>query len=282
MSNRFKMIFAAAAAGASALALAIAPIASGASSLPTINVALSGTSGVKVSGTTVSGAVNIVSTFSGKAPSGPNANGPSFGIVRLNPGVSIQQAAGAVQSHHGDINALDPYGALIVSASAPGTIQTTLTPGANYVALNITGNGQPGFAPFSVTQSASPAALPAAAATEASIEFGFRGPTVLHDGTTVRAENDGYLVHMITMFRVKDKAAGRSAIAALKAGKDRQAMRLARPPFLSLLNPASPGAMQQQTLNATPGYYVEACFMVTEDGQEHTRLGMERLVKIVK
>jgi hypothetical protein len=282
MSNRFTMIFAAVAAAGSAVALAITPIASGASSLPTINVALTGTTGITVSGSTVSGAVNIVSTFSGKAPSGHNSNGPSFGIVRLNPGVTIQQAAGAVQSHQGDINALDPYGALIVSASAPGTIQTTLTPGNTYVALNITGNGQPGFAPFTVTQSTSPAALPAAAATERSIEFGFRGPTVLHNGTTVRAENGGYLVHMITMFHVKDKATGRKTIALLKAGKDRQAERLARPPFLSLLNPASPGAMQQQTLNATPGYYIEACFMVTQDGHEHTRLGMERLVKIVK
>ena len=282
MSHRFTMIVAAVAAAGSAVALAITPIASGASSLPTINVALTGTTGVKVSGSTVSGAVNIVSTFTGKAPSGHNSNGPSFGIVRLNPGATIQQAAGAVQSHHGDINALDQYGALIVSASAPGTIQTTLTPGDSYVALNITGNGQPGFAPFTVTQSTSPAALPAAAATETAIEFGFRGPTVLHEGTTVRAENGGYLVHMITMFHVKDKATGNKVVALLKAGKDARAERLARPPFLGLLNPASPGAMQQQTLTATPGYYIEACFMTTEDGREHTRLGMERLVKVVK
>lgn len=282
MSNRFTTIFAAAVAAVSAVALGITPVASGASSLPTIHVALTGTTGITVSGTTVSGAVNIVSTFSGKAPSGHNSNGPSFGIVRLNPGATIQQAAGAVQSHHGDINALDPYGALIVSASAPGAVQTVLTPGDTYVALNLTGNGQPGFAPFSITQSASPAALPSAAATETSIEFGFTGPTVLHAGTIVRAENGGYLVHMITMFRVKNKATGRRAVALMKAGKDRQVMRLARPPFLSLLNPASPGAMQQQTLNAKPGYYIEACFMDTQDGREHTRLGMERLVKIVK
>ena len=35
-------------------------------------------------------------------------------------------------------------------------------------------------------------------------------------------------------------------------------------------------------LKAKPGYYVEACFMDTQDGREHTRLGMERLVKVVK
>ncbi len=40
--------------------------------------------------------------------------------------------------------------------------------------------------------------------------------------------------------------------------------------------------MQQQVLHAKPGYYVEACFMDTIDGREHTRLGMERLVKVVR
>jgi hypothetical protein len=35
-------------------------------------------------------------------------------------------------------------------------------------------------------------------------------------------------------------------------------------------------------LKAKPGYYVEACFMKTQDGRFHTQLGMERLVKVVK
>ena len=51
-----------------------------------------------------------------------------------------RRRSSAVQSHHGDINALTPFGSLIVAADAPGTIQTVLTPG-NYVALNLTGNG---------------------------------------------------------------------------------------------------------------------------------------------
>ena len=103
-----------------------------------LNIALTGVTGVTVSGSEVSGAVNVVSTFTGKAPSGPNSNGPTWGLVRLNPGVSVQQAAGAVQSHHGDLNALTPYGSLFADDSAPGAVQTLLTPG-NYVALNITG-----------------------------------------------------------------------------------------------------------------------------------------------
>ena len=253
--------------------------ASGASTLPTLNLALTGTKGISVSGSEVSGAVNVVSTFSGN----PGPNGPSFGIVRLDPGVTIQQAAGAVQSHGGDLNALTPYGALFVSNSAPGTVQTVLTPG-NYVALNTSGNGQPAVAPFTVTKSSSPAALPAAQATETSVEFGFHGPTVLHNGTIVRAENGGFLVHMIDLLGVRNKATGQTLMELLRARKDKAAMKLLGNggSFVNLLDPASPGALQQQVLHTKPGYYVEACFMDTQDHREHTQLGMERLVRVVK
>ncbi|HEX8976857.1 MAG TPA: hypothetical protein VF781_10120 [Solirubrobacteraceae bacterium] len=248
--------------------------AQAAATLPTINIALSGSRGVSVSGSTVSGAVQILATHTGKGMG-------FYGIVRLNPGVTIQQAAGAVQSHHGDINALDPYGSLLVSAAAPGAVQTLLTPGS-YVGLNITGNGQPGFAPFTVTQASSPAALPAARTTETSIEFGFRGPTVLHNGTMVRAHNGGYLVHMDTLVGVRNAATGRTVIALMNAGKGRQAQRLTNGRFLDLIGPASPGAMQQEILHATPGYYVQACFMNTQDGRDHAQLGMARVIRIVK
>jgi hypothetical protein len=251
-------------------ALALAGGAGAATSLPTLKVAISGTKSVSVSGSMVSGAVNVVATGHG-----------DFGLVRLDPGVSIQQAAGAVQSHHGDINALTQYGALFVDAAAPGTVQTILTPG-NYVALNVTGNGSPVFAPFTVTPSSAPAALPSAAATQTAIEFGFRGPSVLHAGTMVRAVNGGWLVHMIDLFGVRNKAAGNKVMALLLAGKDRKAQKLVSGPFLTLLGPASPGALQQSVLQAKPGYYVEACFMDTLDGREHTQLGMERLVRVVK
>ncbi len=255
--------------------------AASASSLPTLNIALTGTTGVSVSGSEVSGAVNVVSTFSGKAPGGPNSNGPTWGLVRLNPGATVLQAAGAVQSAHGDINALTPYGSLFADNSAGVPTQTVLTPG-NYAALNITGNGNPGIATFTVTQSSSPAALPNAAATETAIEFNFRGPKVLHDGTIVRAQNGGYLVHMVIGIGVKNPATGRAVMALLLAGKDGKAMKLASRNFLSLAGPISPGGMQQAVLNAKPGYYVEACFMDTQDGREHTQLGMMRLIRVVK
>jgi len=247
-------------------------------SLPTLEVALSGVAGVSVSSTSVqSGAVSIVSTFSGTLPKGDS---PSVGIVRLNPGVTVQQAAGAVISHQGDLNALTPYATLLVSANAPGTVQTMLMPGS-YVALNTSGNGPtPSFAAFTVVASPSPAALPAASATETAVEFTFHGPTVLHDGTIVRAQNGGYLVHMIILIGVRNAAVGHTVMQLLRAGKDRQAQKLAGPHFASLLDPASPGAMQQQVLNTAPGYYIEACFMDTQDHREHTQLGMERLIQV--
>lgn len=248
--------------------------ASAASTLPALNVAVTGKTSIAVSGSTVSGAVSITSTFSGKGQGG-------YGLIRLNQGVSFQEAFNAVQSHHGDPNALTPFGSLFVAADAPGTVQTVLTPG-NYVALNLTGNGpSANVAQFTVTQSSSPAALPAAAATETSIEFGFQGPTVLHDGTMVRVENGGYLVHMDALIGARNKAGAEEIIALLKAGKDHKAQKLATG-FADLMDPASPGAMQQEILNAKPGYYVQACFMDTQDGREHTQLGMERVIRIAK
>ncbi|MGH2876923.1 MAG: hypothetical protein ACRDLV_11790, partial [Solirubrobacteraceae bacterium] len=83
---------AAAGAAAAALAAAIAGPASGAGGAnakgaaggtpPTLNVALTGTHGVAVSGSTVSGAVNIASTHKGHGQG-------EMGIIRLNPGITI-------------------------------------------------------------------------------------------------------------------------------------------------------------------------------------------------
>jgi hypothetical protein len=38
----------------------------------------------------------------------------------------------------------------------------------------------------------------------------------------------------------------------------------ARAAAVSLMDPASPGAMQQEILDAKPGYYVQACLMDTQ------------------
>jgi hypothetical protein len=46
--------------------------------------------------------------------------------------------------------------------------------------------------------------------------------------------------------------------------------------------PLSHEASQQETITAKPGIYVEVCFMDTQDRRQHTRLGMERIIHIVK
>jgi hypothetical protein len=97
----------------------------------------------------------------------------------------------------------------------------------------------------------------------------------------VRLENDGFLVHMDVLIGARNKAGANKIIALLKAGKDHKARKLATS-GVTLLGPASPGAMQQEILNAKAGFYVQACFMDTQDGREHTQLGMERLIKITK
>ncbi len=263
---------------ATAAIVAASGAASGApgGSLSTLHIALTGKTGVSVSEKTVpSGAVNVVTTFSG------NGRG-DFGIIRLNDGVTLQQAIHAVQSHDGDLNALTPYGALVVAAPAPGRLQTDLKPSDNYYAIN-TGGHQPAFAPFKVRKNSSPAALPKAAASQKAIEFGFHGPSQLHRGTIVRERNKGYLVHMIDMVGARNKEAAKKLAHGLHAGKSRKALRpYLNGQFVNLMDPASPGALQQSVLHAKPGYYVEACFMDTQDGREHTQLGMERIVRVVK
>ena len=276
--KRFSLLTAAAAAVATVSALAFAGGAGAASSLPTINVAVSGTKQISISGSLVSGAVNIVATHSG---SGSGA----YGLVRLNPNepasTATAQGFEAIGSHHGDPNALtavdDP---IMVSADAPSAVQAVLTPG-NWLAINLSGRGAGGYVSFTVAASPSPAALAAPAATLTAIDFGFRGPKVLHNGTIVREINGGFLVHMNDLIGARSKAGAEKVIAGLRAGKGPGALRkYLTGVFIDLADPASPGGLQQETLNAKPGYYVEACFMNTEDGREHTQLGMERLVRV--
>ncbi|MBV8430146.1 MAG: hypothetical protein JO244_03225 [Solirubrobacterales bacterium] len=70
-------------------------------------------------------------------------------------------------------------------------------------------------------------------------------------------------------------------MALLRAGKDHQAMRFATG-MAEFAGPLSTGGLQQFNLNALPGWYVLACFMNAQDGREHTQLGMERIIRIVK
>jgi hypothetical protein len=240
-------------------------------------ITLTGTTGISVSGSTVSGAVNIFSSGHG-----------SYALVRLNPSLppaqAIAQGFAAIGAARGNLDALTATGnALLVAANSGPTIETALTPGT-WLALNTSSqSGPPAYKQFTVTPSASPAPLPPVVGTVRAIEMAFRGPSVLHDGTFIRVENDGFLVHMNDLIGVKSKAAGQTLMQLLRQGKGprNKAVRAQlNGRMISLMNPASPGALQQRLVNFRPGWYVEACFMDTQDGRTHAQLGMERLVHV--
>jgi hypothetical protein len=170
-----------------------------------------------------------------------------------------------------------------VSSGQTSEAQTYLQPG-QYVAVvpGEEGKGSRAHALFTVTAAASPVALPAPEATIRSIEFGFRGPSTLHDGELVRFENEGFLVHMDVAAPVKNMKAARQAVKDLLAGKEKAFGKLISGPPAGFAGPVSHEAFQQETITAKPGIYVEVCFMGTQDGRSHSQLGMERIIHIVK
>jgi hypothetical protein len=261
-----------------ALAGLLAAGSAQASALPTLTLALTKSS-ITVGGATQSGAVNVVATATGVK------EGTAI-LFLLKPGVTGAEVETVLKAGGGkDPNKATKYGTIVfdeeAAAGKTNEAQTYLQPG-QYLALGGAGEGGPKFkAPFTVTASASPAALPAPQATIRSIEFGFRGPSTLHDGELVRFENEGYLVHMDVVAPVKSHNAAKQVVKDLLAGKEKGLEKLITgQPFGA--GPLSHEAFQQTTITAKPGWYVQVCFMETQDGRDHARLGMERIIKIVK
>lgn len=247
-------------------------------SLPTLTLTMTGNgSSIALAGAPTAGAVNIDSVV--KSP-----HGAAPILVHLNPGVSYAQALAAVGRAHGDPNALQGLAQITfaIGYQGPGaySAQTVLTPG-QWVAVDTTKNDPTKWptAAFTVSAGGQPQSLPRPGATVNAIEFKFTGPTTWHRGETIRFVNAGYLVHMTVGAKFKNAAAARRGMALLKAGKDAAAQKFATG-FASFQETVSPGATQQETITASPGVYVIACFMDTQDGREHTRLGMERMVTI--
>ena len=277
--KRFKLLLATSALLAASSAVALAPGSAGASAasgLPTLTLTLTGKT-LTVGGQMVSGAVNVQTTETGKD------GGPT--LVHLNPGYDASvfpHVAQLVNRHHGDLNYVDPYGQLVYDADAPHgtTTAQTVLPAGNYIALDSNTNGTPPHVAFTVAASPSPAALPGAGATVSSIEFGFTGPTTLHDGEVVRFVNDGFLVHMDVWARVTNMAAAKGVLKALLANSR------GRPKGIvgqgEFAGPMSSGGIVQTTITEKPGIYVQTCFMDTQDGRQHSQLGMERIIRIVK
>jgi hypothetical protein len=248
--------------------------------LPTLTLSLTSSS-ITVAGTPQSGAVDVVVSASGVKEA-------SAILFLLKPGVSVAEVETFLQNKKlaSDPNNATKFGTIVFDAEAapaPGTeAQTDLQPG-QYLALLAPNEGSPKIhAAFTVAASKAPATLPTPEATVRSIEFNFRGPTTLHDGELVRFENEGFLVHMDIAFPVKNAKAAKKVMKALLDGKEKGIEKLVAGPPIELAGPLSPGSFQQETINARPGVYVQACFMETQDGRVHTRLGMERMFKITK
>jgi hypothetical protein len=265
-----------------ALALgALGASAAQAATLPTVNATVGATS-IAVSGALQAGAVNVAST----ATSGKE---PSVVLFQLKAGVSLSEFYAFLESNKltQDPNAADKYGTIAFDAEAgkgkPTEAQTVLAAG-QYVAFNAEGEKSSKWprSSFAVAASTAPAALPSAEATVKSIEFNFRGPTTLRVGELVRFENEGYLVHMDVAFPVKSKKAAKLAVKDLASGHEKGLEKLAAGPPVTFAGPVSTGAFQQEVIAAKPGWYVQACFMPTQDGRPHTLIGMERIIKIVK
>ncbi len=160
-------------------------------------------------------------------------------------------------------------------------MQTVLAPGT-YVAVDAEGEKSSKWSrtSFTVTTSAAPAELTAPGAVEKTIDFGFKGPKTLHDGELVRFENEGFLVHMDIAFPVKSRKAAEKLAHDLLIGKGKAAEKLIAGPPAPFAGPLSTGGFQQEGITAAPGWYVQVCFMETQDGRDHTLLGMERVIRI--
>ena len=258
--------------------VASAPSAAHSRILPKITIAMNGKS-ITVGGALSSGGARIVSTVTHEPQGAPM-------FVRLDQGVTLAQFFKLLQGPAGsDPNNLNGIASIVVDAQAnrgTSTVQANLKAG-QYVAFDTAGPNPAKwpFTPFVIAAAAHPAALPAPRATIAAIEFGFRGPGRLHDGELVRFANHGFLVHMIVFAEARSAAGARTIARLLKAGKDSKAQRLAIG-FGTFAGPLSSGAFQQLVVSARPGHYVLACFMTTQDGREHTVLGMERVIRVVR
>jgi hypothetical protein len=252
-----------------------------AATLPVISISVTPSS-VSVSGNLISGGANVAVT-------GTGVKEATAIVFLLKPGVTVAEAEALnkeKKANH-DPNNNSRLGAIVFDAEArsghSSELQANLQPGKYVVLVSEGENGESKLrTSFTVAASSAPVALPAPQAKIRAIEFGFKGPATLHDGELVGFENEGFLVHMNIAFPVKNKKDAKQVIKLLLAGKEKALEKLIAGPPVSFTGPVSSGAYQQETITAKPGLYVEACFMNTQDGREHTRLGMERLIKITK
>jgi hypothetical protein len=250
-----------------------------AAALPTLPISIAAGS-IAVSGAPESGAVDIVATAASSLKE------PSAVLVRLRPGVTVGElVAYLAQNLTGAPDTIAPYGSIVFNREvAPGSStesETSLVPGT-YVALDAEGekSSRWAYTSFEVPAAADPARLPAPGAVERTKGVAFEGPRTLRRGELVRFENAGLLAHMDIAFRVRSRAAAQSLALDLRTGRVRAAEKLVAGVPANFAGALSPGGSQQERITAAPGWYVQACFLETA-GRPNTRLGMERVIRIV-
>ena len=168
-------------------------------------------------------------------------------LFRLNPGKTVADAEQFLKEKRAekDPNNTVELGAIVFDAEAESGVtneaQTDLQPGT-YLVLIGGSKGEPALRDtFTVAAGGAAAlALPAPQATERTIEFGFKGPTTLHDGELVRFENEGFVVHMDVAFPVKNMKAAKKAVKLLRAGNEKAVGKLIAGAAGGLLRPALP------------------------------------------
>ncbi|MGH9107695.1 MAG: hypothetical protein ACRDZX_18065 [Acidimicrobiales bacterium] len=267
-------------AGGAPAAAASAAFRPAAAALPRLVINMNGDKSIAVAGTAPSGATELALHNAGNGLAEP-------AIVHLRPGVTPQAVSAYLKSPAaGDPNTVaEQIGTIVADAGAPppGTtvIQVNL-PAGNYVAVNTSQNGPSSkwpLAPFTVSPSAHPAALPKPDAVVREIDFAFQGPSTLRHGELVRFENQGYEVHMALALGIPKGVSAQHVVQLVEQGKDNQLPRSLS--FAELQGPVAHDAAQQERLALRPGTYVLVCFMDTQDGREHTQLGMERVIHVL-
>jgi hypothetical protein len=231
---------------------------------------------VSVGGALRSGAVRVAFTVTGEAQGGP-------GLVRIDPGVSLGQFFAHFAAAGMDPNNLYGVAQIVMSTEADkgsSSVFVNLAPGT-YVALDLNAPTKtPPFSVFHVARALHPVAMPKPGATISSHEFGFGGATTIKDGELVRWANNGFLVHMIVGAEAPDQTTANQIAADLKAGNDNAAQALAIG-FYGWDDALSHGESFESVIHQHPGFWVIACFMDTQDGREHTVLGMEKVIQIL-
>ena len=265
------------------LLLAIAPGclagAAGAAPAPRLSISIAAGS-ITVSGTPGSGARNILTTAA------PSLKEPAAVLVRLRRGVTVGRLiAYLARNLTGSPDTISPYGSIVFNREAtPGgstESETSLLPGT-YVALNAEGEKSSlwSHVSFDIAAAGAPAPLPVPAAVERTRGFSFVGPVTLRRGELVRFENVGPGAHMDVAFRARSRAAAVTLAMDLRTGRDQAAEKLVSGAPANFAGALSRGGLQQETITAGPGWYVQACFLETA-GRPNTRLGMERVIRIL-